>query len=118
MEKLEILKDLAAVFRWTAKLNMHEAIANHFSVCAPGSSEDFYVNGCGMHFSTIKASDLLLIEQSKMEEIKNKPEFVDPTALHIHGSIHKKVHTQNVYFMFFLNMQQLFQLWMILLYLQ
>ena len=91
MEKLEILKDLAAVFRWTAKLNMHEAIANHFSVCAPGSSEDFYVNGCGMHFSTIKASDLLLIEQSKMEEIKNKPEFVDPTALHIHGSIHKKV---------------------------
>ena len=26
-----------------------------------------------------------------MEEIKNKPEFVDPTALHIHGSIHKKV---------------------------
>ena len=91
MEKLEILKDLAAAFRWTAKLNMHEAIANHFSVCAPNSNEDFYVNGTGMHFSTIKASDLFLVEQSKMKELKDKPELVDPTALHIHGSIHKKV---------------------------
>ena len=91
MEKLEILKDLAAAFRWTAKLNMHEAIANHFSVCAPNSNEDFYVNGTGMHFSSIKASDLFLVEQSKVNELKNKPELVDPTALHIHGSIHKKV---------------------------
>ena len=69
MEKLEILKDLAAVFRWSAKLNMHEAVANHFSVCAPGSNEDFYVNGSGMHFSSIKASDLFLVEQNKIEEI-------------------------------------------------
>ena len=91
MEKLEILKDLAAAFRWTAKLNMNEAIANHFSVCAPNSKEDFYVNGTGMHFSSIKASDLFLVEQSKVNELKNKPELVDPTALHIHGSIHKKV---------------------------
>ena len=91
MEKLEILKDLAAVFRWSAKLNMHEAVANHFSVCVPGSNEDFYVNGSGMHFSTIKSSDLVLIEQSKINELKDKPELVDPTALYIHGSIHKKV---------------------------
>ncbi len=91
MEKLEILKDLAAAFRWTAKLNMHEAIANHFSVCAPNSNGDFYVNGTGMHFSSIKASDLFLVEQSKLNELKDRPELVDPTALHIHGSIHKKV---------------------------
>ena len=29
MKKSEILNDLAAVFRWTARLNMHEGIANH-----------------------------------------------------------------------------------------
>jgi len=91
MDKLEILNDLAAVFRWTARLNMHEAVANHFSVSAPDSSEDFYVNGSGIHFSTIKSSDLVLIEQSKINELKDKPELVDPTALYIHGSIHKKV---------------------------
>ena len=91
MKKLEILNDLAAVFRWTARLNMHEGIANHFSVCLPDSSADFYVNGSGMHFSTIKASDLILIEQSKIEEIKKNPDLVDPTAINIHGTIHKKV---------------------------
>ena len=64
MERSEILNDLAAVFRWTAKLNMHEGIANHFSVCVPDSNEDFYINGTGSHFSNIKASDLVLVELS------------------------------------------------------
>ena len=91
MKKLEILNDLAAVFRWTARLNMHEGIANHFSVCLPDSSADFYVNGSGMHFSTIKTTDLILIEQSKIEEMKKNPDLVDPTAINIHGTIHKKV---------------------------
>ncbi len=39
MEINELQKDLAAAFRWTAKLNMHEGIANHFSVCAPDSND-------------------------------------------------------------------------------
>ena len=90
MERSEILNDLAAAFRWTAKLNMHEGIANHFSACVPGSS-NFYVNGSGMHFSTIKSSDLILVEQNKIEELKKKPDLVDPTAINIHGAIHKKV---------------------------
>tara|TARA_B100000579_G_scaffold126171_1_gene101750 strand:- start:1080 stop:1808 length:729 start_codon:yes stop_codon:yes gene_type:complete len=91
MTSIEILEDLAAVFRWTAKLNMHEGIANHFSVCLPGSNGSFYVNGTGMHFSKIKVSDLVLIEEEKFEEMQNKPEIVDPTAINIHGTIHKKV---------------------------
>jgi len=90
MEISELQKDLAAVFRWTAKLNMNEGIANHFSVCLPNSN-DFYVNGSGSHFSSIKASDMVLVKQNKIEEIKKKPELVDPTALNIHGTIHKKV---------------------------
>ena len=90
MERSEILNDLAAAFRWTAKLNMHEGIANHFSVYMPDSN-DFYVNGSGMHFSTIKASDLILVEESKIQEIKKNPYLVDPTAINIHGTIHKKV---------------------------
>ena len=91
MKRLEILNDLAAVFRWTAKLNMHEGIANHFSVCHPDSNSSFYVNGTGQHFSNIKASDLVLIEEKNFEKMKNKPEIVDPTAINIHGAIHKKV---------------------------
>ena len=90
MEISELQKDLAAAFRWTAKLNMNEGIANHFSVCTP-KSNNFYINGSGMHFSSIKASDLILVEQSKIKEIKKKPDLVDPTAINIHGAMHKKV---------------------------
>ena len=72
MERSEILNDLAAVFRWTARLNMHEGIANHLSVCLPDSNGSFYVNGTGMHFSKIKSSDLILVEDEKVEEMKKK----------------------------------------------
>ena len=89
MEITELQKDLAATFRWTARLNMHEAVANHFSACVPGSS-DFYVNKAGIHFSRIKASDLILITKENINEFRNKPEIVDSTALNIHGTIHEK----------------------------
>ena len=60
MEITELQKDLAATFRWTARLNMHEAVANHFSACVPESS-NFYVNKAGIHFSRMRASDLILV---------------------------------------------------------
>ena len=90
MEITELQKDLAATFRWTARLNMDEGVVNHFSACVPGSS-DFYVNKSGIHFSLIKASDLILVTKENFEYLNNKPEIVDPTALNIHGTIHQKV---------------------------
>ena len=30
---LEGRKDLAAAFRWAERINLHEAVANHFSLC-------------------------------------------------------------------------------------
>ena len=90
MEITELQKDLAATFRWTERLNMHEGVANHFSACVPGSS-DFYVNKAGIHFSRIKASDLILVTKKNKEQLKKNPEIVDPTALNIHGAIHEKV---------------------------
>ena len=44
MKITELQKDLAATFRWTARLNMNEGVANHFSACVPGKSNEFYVN--------------------------------------------------------------------------
>ena len=91
MEITELQKDLAATFRWTARLNMHEGVANHFSACVPGSSTDFYVNKAGIHFSQIKASDLILVTKENINELKNKPNLIDPTAINIHSAIHQKV---------------------------
>ena len=91
MEITELQKDLAATFRWTARLNMHEGVSNHFSACVPGSTTDFYVNKSGVHFSRVKASDLILVTKDNITELKNKPEIVDSTAINIHGTIHNKV---------------------------
>ena len=91
MEITELQKDLAATFRWTARLNMHEGVANHFSACVPGSSTEFYVNKAGIHFSQIKASDLILLDQNKLKKLKKNQTLVDPTAINIHGAIHEKV---------------------------
>ena len=91
MKITELQIDLAATFRWTARLNMHEGVANHFSACVPDSSTDFYVNKAGLHFSQIKASDIILVTKDNIEELKKKPDLVDPTAINIHGAIHQKV---------------------------
>ena len=91
MEITELQKDLAATFRWTARLNMNEAVANHFSACIPGSTTDFYVNRSGIHFSQMKASDLILVTKDNINELKKKPDLVDSTAINIHGAIHNKV---------------------------
>ena len=91
MEITELQKDLAATFRWTARLNMHEGVANHFSACVPGSLTDFYVNKAGIHFSQIKASDLILVTKENINELKNEPDLIDPTAINIHSAIHQKV---------------------------
>ena len=91
MEITELQKDLAATFRWTARLNMHEGVANHFSACLPNSTTDFYVNKSGIHFSRMKASDLILVTKENFNDLKTKPEIVDSTAINIHGTIHHKV---------------------------
>ena len=91
MKITELQKDLAATFRWTARLNMNEAVANHFSACIPGSTTDFYVNRSGVHFSQMKASDLILVTKDNINELKKNPDLVDSTAINIHGAIHNKV---------------------------
>ena len=42
--------DLAAAFRWTARLNLHEAVANHFSLAINGTGTTFLINPNQMHF--------------------------------------------------------------------
>ena len=54
--------DLALAFRWAARLNFHEAVANHFSVAVGDSKTAFLINPNQAHYSRIKASDLLLLD--------------------------------------------------------
>ena len=78
--------DLAAVFRWTARSNIHESVANHFSYAVSPDGRQFLINRAGQHFSTIKASDLILMDAKDPDAVKG---LVDPTAIAIHGAMHR-----------------------------
>jgi ribulose-5-phosphate 4-epimerase/fuculose-1-phosphate aldolase len=80
--------DLAAAFRWTARLNMHEAVANQFSLALNDTGTQFLINPFARHFARIKASDLLLIDADDPETM-NRPDAPDPTAWGLHGSVHR-----------------------------
>jgi len=80
--------DMAAALRWTARLNMHEAVANHFSLAVNPEGTRFLINPNGRHFSRIKASDLLELDADDPETM-NRPDAPDPTAWGLHGSIHR-----------------------------
>ena len=53
--------DLAASFRWFARLGMHEAVSNHLSVAVSRDGSRFLMNPRGRHFSRVRASELLLL---------------------------------------------------------
>ncbi|MGB0410663.1 MAG: class II aldolase and adducin N-terminal domain-containing protein [Pikeienuella sp.] len=80
--------DLAAAFRWTARLNMHEAVANHFSLAVNDDGTEFLMNANQVHFSRIKASELLLLDANDPDAL-SRPGAPDPTAWGLHGGVHR-----------------------------
>ena len=82
--------DLACAFRWTARLGMHESVANHFSLAVNDAGTQFLMNPNQKHFSRIKASDMLLIDADDPRSTIG-PDAPDPTAWGLHGSLHRLV---------------------------
>lgn len=83
--------DLSVAFRWAARLNLHEAVANHFSVAVSDDGQKFLINPAGRHFSQMRASDLLLVDMNEADFGISLSQIVDPTAMNLHGQIHKLV---------------------------
>jgi ribulose-5-phosphate 4-epimerase/fuculose-1-phosphate aldolase len=80
--------NLAAALRMAARLDLHESVANHFSYAVSADGGRFLINPFGRHFSTLRASELLLLDahdQSSIDEA-NRP---DPTAWAIHSAMHR-----------------------------
>lgn len=79
-------EQLACALRWMARLDMHEATANHGSVATDAAGEHFLINPVGRHFAELRASDLLNVDARS----ENSPEGLDPTAWAIHGAMHRQ----------------------------
>ena len=80
--------DLAAAFRWAARNNYHEGVANHFSVAINDDGSQFLINPNQRHFSLIKASDLIVIDANNPQTM-SQPDAPDPTAWGLHGAVHR-----------------------------
>ncbi|WP_340119924.1 class II aldolase and adducin N-terminal domain-containing protein [Pelagibius sp. 7325] len=80
--------DLAAAFRWAERLNLHEAVANHFSLAVDDSGKRFLMNPNQRHFSRIRASDILLLDADDPATMTS-PNAPDPTAWGLHGAVHR-----------------------------
>ncbi|MFV3307489.1 class II aldolase and adducin N-terminal domain-containing protein [Pseudomonas sp. NY15181] len=81
--------ELACAFRWTARLGMHEAIANHFSLAVSEDGRGFLINPYGRHFSRVRASDLLLLDADDPSAL-DRPDAPDITARALHGALHRR----------------------------
>ena len=81
--------DLAAALRWTARLNLHEAVANHFSLAVDAKGRRFLINPNQRHFSLIKASELLLLDADDSSTME-QPDAPDITAWGLHAAIHRQ----------------------------
>ena len=80
--------DLACAFRWTVRLAMHEGVANHFSLAVSDDGKRFLMNPNQVHFSRIRASQLLLLDAADPSTM-TQPDAPDPTAWGLHGAVHR-----------------------------
>ncbi|GBQ25492.1 class II aldolase and adducin N-terminal domain-containing protein [Gluconacetobacter sacchari] len=80
--------DLAAAFRISARLGLHEAVANHFSAAISDDGTRFLINPKWRHFSTIRASELVLVDTNQPGDAQSRD--LDPTAWAIHGQLHRR----------------------------
>ena len=86
-EEQQLRVDLAAAFRLCVMNDWHEAVANHFSLAVSDDGKKFLMNPKWVHFSRIKASDLLLLD-AEDESTMDLPSAPDQSAWCIHGRIH------------------------------
>ncbi|MDB5871320.1 MAG: hypothetical protein JWQ07_762 [Ramlibacter sp.] len=79
--------DLALALRAAARHGLAEGVCNHFSVALPGSSDRFLINPRGLHWSEVRAHDMVMIDSSGAR-LAGLHE-VEPTAMFIHAAVHR-----------------------------
>ena len=86
-QEKELRIQLAACYRIFAYLGWDELIFNHITVRLPGDEHHFLINPYGLHYSEVKASNLVKVDISG--NIIDASEYpVNPAGMLIHSAIH------------------------------
>jgi ribulose-5-phosphate 4-epimerase/fuculose-1-phosphate aldolase len=86
-ERLHRKRQLAITFRIFARYGYDEGIAGHVTARDPEFADRFWVNPYAVHFSRVKTSDLLLIDEAG--RIMEGGRRTNKAAFLIHSSIHR-----------------------------
>jgi ribulose-5-phosphate 4-epimerase/fuculose-1-phosphate aldolase len=79
--------DLAAALRYACRIGLHEGVCNHFSLSVSEDGGEFLVNPQGVHWSEIRASDLVRVGGDRTIVSGTGP--VEDSAFYIHGRLHR-----------------------------
>ncbi len=90
IDETQIRIDLAAALRLSCREGWHEAVANHFSAAVSTDGKKFLVNPRWVHWSRVKASDLVLCDADDPSTM-DRPDAPDPSAWAIHSALHRKL---------------------------
>jgi ribulose-5-phosphate 4-epimerase/fuculose-1-phosphate aldolase len=80
-------EDLALALRAAAHHQLEEGVCNHFSVMLPGAQNRYLINPRGLHWSEVGPDDIVLIDVHG--NVLAGRHRVEPTALFIHGALHR-----------------------------
>jgi ribulose-5-phosphate 4-epimerase/fuculose-1-phosphate aldolase len=84
------LEHMAGAFRLFGKFNFGEGAAGHISLRDPVNPEWMWINPYGLHFSQIKKSDLVCVdEDGYVIEGLGARKPVNTAGVHIHKELHK-----------------------------
>ncbi|WP_225781691.1 aldolase [Xenophilus sp. Marseille-Q4582] len=83
----QLREDLALALRAAAHHRLEEGVCNHFSVMLPGREDLYLINPRGLHWCEVGPDDIVLIDvRGKVVAGRHR---VEPTALFIHGAVHR-----------------------------
>ncbi|OAG17282.1 class II aldolase/adducin domain-containing protein [Alternaria alternata] len=87
-ERLYRKQHLAAAYRIFASRGFDEGVAGHISVRDPILTDHFWLNPLSAHFSLIRVSDLILVNEEG--EVAEGDQPINAAAFAIHSAIHKR----------------------------
>lgn len=79
--------DLALALRAADHHGLGEGICNHFSLALPDGSDRFLINPRGLHWSEIRADDIVLVDGDG--NVLAGRHAVEATAMFIHAAVHR-----------------------------